>query len=71
MNLKENSGQALLEYMIILAFIGVIGGSTVQFMYNFLNGSIGNLNHILSRNLNIGTCSQDCFFGGYKNGYKE
>ena len=38
---------------------------------DFFRDSFGNLGHALSINLNVGVCEKDCFFGGYKNGYKK
>jgi hypothetical protein len=68
MKKEGQQGQALVEYLIILLFLGVIGGKVVVGIRDFMSGNIGNLNHVLSQNLKVGVCAQDCFFGNYRNG---
>ncbi len=65
----KQSGQALVEYLIVLLFIGIVGNSAIIAIRDFTTGNIGQLNHVLSRNLTVGVCANDCFFSNYKNGY--
>lgn len=74
MNLKSKlgaKGQALVEYLFTLMFLVVISTKLVGSFSDFMRDSFGNLAHVLTTNLMTGTCKTDCFFGGYRNGYKK
>lgn len=68
---KNNRGQALVEYILILAFLSVIGSRFVSGVGNSLSSKMGTLAHVLSVNLSVGVCKSECNFSGYKNGYKS
>jgi hypothetical protein len=68
---SDQHGQALVEYLMVLIFISFLAGKMVTGFSDFFRDSFGNLGHALSINLNVGVCERDCFFGGYKNGYKK
>jgi hypothetical protein len=65
----SNSGQALVEYILVLLFITSLSVAMTGRLTNFFRDSTGNLAHVLSGNLMVGICKSECFFGGYKNGY--
>ncbi|MBL7665562.1 MAG: hypothetical protein JNM93_10555 [Bacteriovoracaceae bacterium] len=64
---KSASGQALLEYVLVLVFITSTGYLFLGKFTQFVSSSVGNLNHILSINLKTGVCETECYFKGYKN----
>ena len=69
--LKKHSGQALIEYLLIVAFLVLFTSKLASNFTDFMRGSIGNLGHVMTLNLTVGVCERDCFFGGYKNGFKK
>lgn len=69
--IKKPSGQALIEYMFVMLFIIGVSVKLVGSFSDFFRDSMGNLGHVLTLNLMVGTCEKDCFFKGYKNGYKN
>lgn len=74
MKLRKNfsqGGQALVEYLFALMFLVVISSKLVGSFTGFMRDSFGNLAHVLTVNLMTGTCERDCFFGGYRNGFKQ
>lgn len=66
----NNKGQALVEYIFVLLFAIMLGIKTIGLFSDFFRDSLGNLSHVLTLNLTIGICEQDCFYSGYKNGPK-
>lgn len=66
----DQKGQALIEYLMVLVFISLIAGKMVTTFSDFFRDSLGNLGHVLTINLNVGVCKKECFFAGYKNGYR-
>lgn len=69
MNKLTEVGQALVEYLIVFVFITFLGVQFINGFSSFLNDSFGNLGHVVSMNLTVGVCDNNCFFLGYKNGY--
>lgn len=68
MNLiKSHSGQALVEYVLLVAFMLILGSKLVGGFTDFMRESVGNLGHVLSVNLTTGVCEKECFFAPYKN----
>lgn len=65
---KSKSGQALIEYIILLAVVGFISTNAVKKLGSFLAQSSGNLSYVLSVHLSVGVCKENCFFSGYENG---
>jgi hypothetical protein len=51
---------------IISISIKMVGGFS-----DFMRDSVGNLGHVLTMNLTVGVCKEQCFFGGYRNGPKK
>lgn len=48
----------------------LISAKIVSRFNSFFRDSIGNLGHVLSRNVTVGVCARQCFFGGYRNGFQ-
>lgn len=69
--LFNRSGQALLEFLIVLIFASLVSTKVVGSLSEFMANSFGGLAHVLSLNLSTGVCQQDCFYSGYNNGFKE
>ncbi|MFN8369000.1 MAG: hypothetical protein U0T83_00070 [Bacteriovoracaceae bacterium] len=65
--IKRNGGQALTEYIFILSFIALIGTKMTSMFSTMMADSIGNLAFVLSSELTVGVCKDNCFFDGYKN----
>lgn len=66
----NHGGQAMVEYLFALMFLVVISSKLVGSFSGFMRDSFGNLAHVMTVNLMTGTCERDCFFGGYRNGYR-
>lgn len=64
----SSKGQALVEYVLLVAFLVVISSRMVTGFTDFMRESIGNLGHVLSLNMSVGVCQRDCFYTGYENG---
>ena len=65
----KNRGQATIEYLFVMVFIISISIKMVGAFSEFMRDSVGNLGHVLSMNLTVGVCKDQCFYGGFKNGY--
>jgi hypothetical protein len=65
---KTNSGQALVEYVLVLLFSVIILVKIINAFANFMADSVGNLGHVIGINLKVGVCQSRCFYDGYKNG---
>ena len=63
-----SAGQALVEYLLILAFITTISLNLIKGFSDFMKTSVGSLGHELSVNLSSGVCPRMCFYSGYRNG---
>lgn len=66
----SKKGQATVEFAFVFLFVSIILFNVVRSFTDLATDSYGNLAHVLSRNLIIGTCQQDCFFSGYKNEFQ-
>jgi hypothetical protein len=65
------SGQALVEYLIVLALLAFVGVKTVGMIGRYLGEAMGALAHVVSIHLTTGVCGGEqysCFYSGYKNG---
>lgn len=63
------AGQATVEYLFVMVFIVSISIKLVGSFSEFMRDSVGNLGHVLSMNLTVGVCKEECFYSGFKNGY--
>ncbi len=64
---QHNSGQAAVEYLLLFAFIALIGMSLIKGFTSTLGNTTGGLTYALSKQLTSGVCEQACFFSGYGN----
>lgn len=67
---KNQKGQALVEYLFVIMFISVIGTKFISKLGKYTSTQMGKMAHVLSLNLTVGICNNQCYFTGYKNGYK-
>jgi hypothetical protein len=67
--MRTEVGQATVEYIFILAFVVFIGFKISNLFSNFFRDSMGNVGHVLSTNVTVGVCPQQCYFEGYVNGF--
>lgn len=70
MKAPKTGGQATVEYIFILAFAAFLGRTAVLQFRNFFQGEMGKIGHALSTHLIVGVCNTECFYSGYKNGFK-
>ena len=61
-------GQATIEYLFLFAAMASILFLAVKNFSEFSGNSMGNFAVVLSRQLTVGVCEEECFFSGYKNG---
>jgi Flp pilus assembly pilin Flp len=66
MHLK-NSGQALIEYLILFSFMALIAINMVKGMGGMLTSSIGTIGQQLTQQLTIGVCEKECWYSEYEN----
>lgn len=66
---RHNCGQATVEYIFILAFAVILGFNIINKFTGFFHDSMGNVSHVLSTNLTIGICAQNCWLDGYYNSF--
>lgn len=64
---KKESGQAMVEYLVILIFVASISIGLVKGLNTFLSASFGGLGRVLNDHLRTGVCAKDCLFNGYMN----
>ena len=64
----RSSGQAVIEYLLILILVTAIGGPLVRALGRSLGDGAGTLNSVLSSHLSVGVCKEDCFPDSYVNG---
>jgi Flp pilus assembly pilin Flp len=65
---SAKTGQALLEYLLIIAFISLFSIKVVSSLSTFLGDSFGSLADILSSHLTVGVCENFCFHDDFSNG---
>lgn len=63
----QHSGQAVIEYILIFAFMSFIVINLVNLFAGYLGTSMGGLAYALTQQLSVGVCPQDCLFNGYGN----
>ena len=64
---RTSAGQAIAEYLIIFAFLSLFSVNMVITMNEFFNDSLTSLAFIVTQQLSVGTCEDECFFNGYLN----
>ncbi len=66
--ISSSRGQATVEYILIFAFMAMIGLSMMRGIATGLSTSVKSLSYVLTQELSTGVCPNRCFYGGYKNG---
>lgn len=61
------AGQAVIEYIVIFAFMSLIGLSFVRGITGILSNTLGTLGYALTHELSIGVCPTACFMDSYDN----
>ncbi|MEC7274977.1 MAG: hypothetical protein VXV96_01555 [Bdellovibrionota bacterium] len=67
-HLKCSAGQATIEYILIFAFMSLVGVSLAGTIGSGIKGTVKGLGFVLSQELSTGVCESACFYGKYKNG---
>jgi len=65
--IRSSAGQATVEYILIFAFMAMIGIGMVKGIGTALSTSIKSLSFVLSQELSTGVCKKRCIYSGYKN----
>ena len=63
----NESGQAVIEYLIIFAFMSLIGLNLMKSLGAFMSGTASGLGYTLTQQLASGVCKEYCFFHGFEN----
>lgn len=69
-NVNQN-GQALIEYLLIFAFVTFIAIGMVRGLGKTLTTSVGYIGYELTEQLTVGVCAKFCYFNGYNNQQKS
>lgn len=64
-------GQAVTEYIFILALMAFLSIKTINTFGKFFSRSMGNLAFVVSTHLTVGVCKENCFFYEYMNGQEN
>lgn len=67
MRKNQTSGQALVEYLFLFAFMSLIGVNLVRGFTSTMGTTSGSLAVILSNQLTSGVCEDQCFHEGFIN----
>lgn len=67
-NLTNSRGQATIEYILIFAFMSLIGVGLAQTIGGGIKDSVKSLGFVLTQELTTGVCESECFFRSYQNG---
>ena len=62
-----NSGQAMVEYILIFALFTMISLGMIKAFNTMMNNTFTSFSYILSQHLSVGVCRSNCFFNGYMN----
>jgi len=57
---KSQSGQALIEYLLIFGLLGLVTVAMVQNLSEFMGNTTGRLGFVLTQHLSSGTCQNIC-----------
>lgn len=66
-----SKGQAVVEYLLLVVFLIILTSKLALSFTDFMRDSVGNLGHVISLNLTVGVCADECFFTDYENGAKN
>jgi hypothetical protein len=65
--IRAKSGQALIEYLFIFAFMTFVTINMVKGLRATLIESVGFLGFELTEQFTVGVCKRNCFYSGFKN----
>lgn len=65
--IRVDSGQALIEYLLIFCFMAFIATTMVKGLSRTMLASVGAIGYELTEQLTVGVCKELCYFSGYKN----
>jgi len=63
----SNYGQALIEYLLIFAFMTFVAINMIKGLGATMLSSVGYIGFELTQQLSVGVCKQGCFYNGYRN----
>ncbi len=66
-NKTPESGQALVEYLLIFSFVTFLAIGMVKGMGKTMTESVGYIGYELTELLSTGVCSKFCFYTNYMN----
>ena len=64
---KGCAGQALIEYLILFAFMSLIALNMVKGMGGMMSDSVRSIGFQLTQQLTIGVCAEECWYSDYQN----
>jgi Flp pilus assembly pilin Flp len=65
--MNKNSGQAVVEYILVFAFVSMIAIGMVRGLGKALTTSVGSLGYYLTNELNTGACVSYCALNNHHN----
>jgi len=65
---KKNSGQALVEYLVVFSFMAIIAIKLATGIQGFIKTTMGGLSKALTMQLSSGVCKSNCFYKSFSNG---
>ncbi|OUR93103.1 hypothetical protein A9Q84_21615 [Halobacteriovorax marinus] len=67
MRKQRRAGQALIEYLILFAFMSLIAVNMVKGMGGMMTASVRSIGYQLTQQLTIGVCDRECWYADYVN----
>ena len=61
------SGQAVIEYILVFAFMSFIVINLVNLFAGYVGSSMGGLAYALTQQLTVGVCEQLCYLNSFGN----
>ncbi len=68
---KHHSGQAVIEYLLVVIFMTLLAIAMVKSFNEVMNQTVGSLSVSITKELSTGVCSKNCYYPGYFNGQGE
>ena len=63
----DDKGQALVEYLLVLIIVAGIGTLMVKGMVGYFGTTLTSFSYILTKELSVGVCQNDCLTNSYIN----
>jgi len=67
MFLRNNRGQATIEYVLILSLLILVVANMGRLIEKAVKSTAGSLTYTISEHLTIGVCDKNCVIKAYKN----